>query len=258
MYNFPTVIYSAHPDWRPSDASKDGPTCPSVPVSCLPDWQRHSTCPPPFPDQPSAEPSHRAPASLVPWLALRRPLPAQRQRPLTDHRSGSQDHSPWTTRARPRLGRPLFHTPTPTRWRAAPRRKKDGALVDVLLDIVAPHTAGDPMSDQKWLNCRLRDIRQQLHERGHSVSKPVISRLLRKQGYTLRANRKQLAGKQHPERDQQFQHLQAQRGAHQTAGQPVISVDTKKKELVGNFKNAGQIWGQEAEKVDAHDFPQDA
>ncbi len=114
------------------------------------------------------------------------------------------------------------------------------------------------MSEQKWLNCRLSDIRQKLKERGHGVSKPVISRLLREQGYSLRANRKQAAGKQHPERDQQFQHLQAQRAAHQAAGHPVISVDTKKKELVGNFKNAGQIWCEEAEVVDAHDFPQDA
>ena len=114
------------------------------------------------------------------------------------------------------------------------------------------------MSEQKWLNCRLSDIRQQLEKRGHRVSKPVISRLLREQGYSLRANRKQAAGKQHPERDQQFQHLQAQRAAHQAAGHPTISVDTKKKELVGNFKNAGRIWCQEAEVVDAHDFPQDA
>jgi hypothetical protein len=127
-----------------------------------------------------------------------------------------------------------------------------------LLDIVAPQTAGDPMRAQKWLNCRLSDIRQQLDERGHRVSKPVISRLLRAQGYSLRANRKQHAGKQHPERDQQFRHLHAQRAAHQAAGQPVISVDTKKKEVVGNFKNAGQIWCQAAEVVDAHDFPQDA
>ena len=114
------------------------------------------------------------------------------------------------------------------------------------------------MSDQKWLNCRLSDIRQQLDTRGHAVSKPVISRLLRTHRYSLRANVKQHAGKQHPERDQQFQHLQAQRAAHQAAGQPVISVDTKKKELVGNFKNAGQIWCQDAEVVDVHDFPQDA
>ena len=114
------------------------------------------------------------------------------------------------------------------------------------------------MSDQKWLNCRLSDIRPQLDQRGHLVSKPVISRLLRDQGYSLRANVKQHAGKQHPERDQQFQHLHAQRAVHQAAGQPVISVDTKKKELVGNFKNTGQIWCQAAEVVDAHDFPQDA
>jgi hypothetical protein len=127
-----------------------------------------------------------------------------------------------------------------------------------LLEVVAPHTAGDPMSNQKWLNCRLSDLRQQLDKRGHLVSKPLISRLLRNQGYSLRANVKQDAGKQHPERDQQFQHLQAQRDAHLLAGQAVISVDTKKKELVGNFKNAGQIWCQQAEEVDAHDFPQDA
>jgi hypothetical protein len=114
------------------------------------------------------------------------------------------------------------------------------------------------MSDQKWLNCRLSDIRQQLDARGRLVSKPVIRRLLRAQRSSLRANCKQHAGKQHPERDQQFQHLHAQREAHQAAGQPVISVDTKKKELIGNFKNAGQIWCQEAEVVDAHDFPQDA
>ena len=114
------------------------------------------------------------------------------------------------------------------------------------------------MSARKWLNCRLSDIRQQLDERGHLVSKPVISRLLRAHGYSLRANVKQHAGKQHPDRDQQFRHLHAQRALHQAAGQPVISVDTKKKELVGNFKNTGQIWCQEAEVVDAHDFPQDA
>ncbi len=114
------------------------------------------------------------------------------------------------------------------------------------------------MSAQKWLNCRLSDLRAQLKEQGYLVSKPVISRLLRAQGYSLRANVKQAAGKQHPARDQQFAHIRAQRAAHQAAGQPVISVDTKKKELVGNFKNAGQIWCDTGEVVDVHDFPQDA
>jgi Rhodopirellula transposase DDE domain len=128
----------------------------------------------------------------------------------------------------------------------------------VLVEIVAPHTAGDPMSDAKWLNCRLSDLRRALAARGHAVSKPVISRLLRARGYSLRANVKQPAGKPHPERDRQFQYLPSQRTAHLDAGQPVISVDTQKKELVGNFKNAGQIWCPEAEVVDAHDFPQDA
>jgi hypothetical protein len=126
------------------------------------------------------------------------------------------------------------------------------------LELVAPHTAGDPMSEQKWLNCRLSDVQQQLQEQGHPVSKPVISRLLRAQGYSLRANVKQAAGNQHPARDQQFAQIRAQRAAHQEANQPVISVDTKKKELVGNFKNAGQIWCETGEVVDAHDFPQDA
>jgi len=74
----------------------------------------------------------------------------------------------------------------------------------------------------------------------------------------LKANAKQLEGKQHPDRDQQFEHIQDQRAEHQAEGQPVISVDTKKKELVGNFKNPGQIWCQVPELVDVHDFPSDA
>jgi hypothetical protein len=123
---------------------------------------------------------------------------------------------------------------------------------------VEPETAGDPMSQQKWLNCRLSDIRQRLDGRGHRVSKPVISRILRAHDYSLRANVKRKAGQQQPERDQQFRYIRAQREEHWDAGEPVISVDTKKKELVGNFKNAGQIWCQNAEEVDAHDFPQDA
>ena len=114
------------------------------------------------------------------------------------------------------------------------------------------------MGRGKWLNCRLRDIQEHLDQRGHEVSLPVISRLLRKHDYRLRANAKQLASKQHPERDQQFQYLHEQRALHQAVGQPTISVDTKKKELVGNFKNPGQIWCQEPEMVNIHDFRQDA
>jgi hypothetical protein len=114
------------------------------------------------------------------------------------------------------------------------------------------------MNDKKWLNCRLADIAERLDGKGHRVSPPVISRLLRKHDYSLHANVKEHSKKQHPDRDRQFRHIREQRAQHQSAGYPVLSVDTKKKELIGNFKNPGQIWCQTAEVVDAHDFPSDA
>lgn len=114
------------------------------------------------------------------------------------------------------------------------------------------------MGADTWLNCRLVDIQQRLDALGHGVSKPVISRLLRAHGYRLRVNVKQAAGKDHPERDRQFRYIREQRAWHVAHNLPVMSVDTKKKELIGNFKNAGQRWGQTAEVVDAHDFPHDA
>jgi hypothetical protein len=114
------------------------------------------------------------------------------------------------------------------------------------------------MGDGKWLNCRLVDIEDRLDEQGHKVSLPVISRLLRKHDYRLRVNVKELVGTEEPERAVQFQHILAQRAEHQAAGQPTLSVDTKKKELIGNFKNPGRAWGREPERVDAHDFPSDA
>lgn len=114
------------------------------------------------------------------------------------------------------------------------------------------------MSDRKWLNCRLMDIRERLDVQGRGVSRPVISRLLKQNGYSLKANAKEQASRQHPDRDQQFEHIQAQQAEHQAERQPVISVDTKKKELVGNFKNPGQIWCQQPERVNVHDFRSDA
>lgn len=114
------------------------------------------------------------------------------------------------------------------------------------------------MSERKWLNCRLMDIQERLDEQGHGISQPVISRLLKKNDYSLKANAKQLADKQHPDREPQFEHIREQRAEHQAQGQPVISVDTKKKELVGDFKNPGQIWCRAPERVNIHDFPQDA
>lgn len=123
------------------------------------------------------------------------------------------------------------------------------------MQIVAPHTAGDPQSSAKWLNCRLRDIQTRLATDGHVVSLPVIRRLLGAADYHLRANQKQREGPAHPDRDTQFAQIAEQRAAHLASGQPVVSVDTKKKELIGDFKNAGRTWGPHAEVVNVHDFP---
>jgi hypothetical protein len=127
-----------------------------------------------------------------------------------------------------------------------------------LLALVEPHTAGDPQSSAKWLNCRLRAIQSRLAAQGHAVSLPVIRRLLRSTGYRLRVNRKEWAGPAHPDRDTQFRVIAAQQAAHLNAGQPVISVDTKKKELIGDFKNGGRSWSRQPERVNVHDFPADA
>jgi len=114
------------------------------------------------------------------------------------------------------------------------------------------------MSRRKWLKVRLRDIQARLIEAGHVVSLPVISRLLKAHDYRLRLNRKDAEGSSHPERDRQFAYLQEQRDWHKQAGQPRLSIDTKKKELVGNFKNAGKGWCQRPEIVNTHDFPGEA
>jgi len=124
--------------------------------------------------------------------------------------------------------------------------------------MIAPETAGDPTSDQKWVRSSLRQLSRQLGDAGHPASPPTVGRLLRDLGYSLKANVKDKAGKEHPDRDQQFEYIENQRQTFQAAGWPIISVDTKKKELIGNFKNAGQAWCQGAEYVNVHDFPRDA
>jgi hypothetical protein len=125
--------------------------------------------------------------------------------------------------------------------------------------LVVPETAGDPMSEQKWVRSSLRHLSERLEHLDHLASAPTVGRLLRKLGYSLRVNvKKQEANGAHPERQQQFEVLESQKGIFQMAGWPIISVDTKKKELIGNFKNAGQAWCQEAEAVNVHDFPHDA
>lgn len=122
-----------------------------------------------------------------------------------------------------------------------------------------PETAGDPMSEQKWVRSSLRRLSERLEQVGHAASPPTVGRLLRKLGYSLRVNVKKHEGSStHAQRQQQFVYLETQQQAFATAGLPIISVDTKKKELIGNFKNAGQAWCQHPEEVNVHDFPSEA
>ena len=115
------------------------------------------------------------------------------------------------------------------------------------------------MSDQKWVRVSLRHLSRQLGEAGHPASPPTVRRLLDAQGYRLHANTKQLeSSAAHPDRDQQFEYITEQRQGFSAAELPQLSVDTKKKELIGQFKNAGRVWGLEAEAVNVHDFRPDA
>ena len=125
--------------------------------------------------------------------------------------------------------------------------------------MVEPETAGDPTSEQKWVRSSLRQLSTRLAEVGHAVSPPTVGRLLEGLGYARHVNAKRReATDAHPEREAQFTQIKAQREEFERAGWPIISVDTKKKELIGNVKNAGQAWTQEPEAVNVHDFLNDA
>jgi transposase len=126
-----------------------------------------------------------------------------------------------------------------------------------LARIVEETTAGDPMSLLKWTSKSTRTIAAELTRRGHPVSAVTVGRCLDDMGYSLQANVKSIEGPQHPDRDAQFRHLNARVKTFLRRGDPVVSVDTKKKELVGGFKNAGRRWQPRGkpEQVHVHDFP---
>jgi len=116
-------------------------------------------------------------------------------------------------------------------------------ILAALEALVAPETAGDPMSSQKWVRSSLRRLSGRLATAGHAVSPPTVARLLRTLEYSLHVNAKQVeARSQHPDRDTQFGYIAEQRAAFAAGGWPISSVDTKKKELIGNCKQAGQAW----------------
>ncbi|WP_030582805.1 ISAzo13 family transposase [Streptomyces anulatus] len=132
----------------------------------------------------------------------------------------------------------------------------DPGLRPALLALVEPDVRGDPMSPLRWTVKSTRALARELTRAGHRVSADTVADLLREEGFSLQANAKTLEGSQHVDRGAQFRHLNEQAREHRDAGQPVISVDTKKKELVGAFKNEGRQWRPAGDpvQVNMHDF----
>jgi hypothetical protein len=133
----------------------------------------------------------------------------------------------------------------------------DRGLRPALLALVEPGTRGDPMSPLRWTAKSTRTLAAELTRQGHRVSADTVADVLREEGFSLQGNAKTIEGRRHPDRDAQFRYISGQVAGHLAAGQPVISVDTKKKEKVGNYANGGREYepkGRPA-RVRDHDFP---
>jgi Rhodopirellula transposase DDE domain len=138
-----------------------------------------------------------------------------------------------------------------------PIEEHDPELIRLLEEVMDESTVGDPMSPLKWNSKSTYQIQQYLAAQGHPVSEDTVQRRLRMMEYSLQANRKDKEGASHTDRDRQFRYLSESAKRFLARGEPVISVDTKKKERVGNFKNNGRKWHKKGQspKVNVHDFP---
>jgi hypothetical protein len=136
-------------------------------------------------------------------------------------------------------------------------RDQDPTLVTDLEALVDPDTRGDPMSPLRWTCKSTRRLAKELTAQGHTVGPTTVRHLLKAAGYSLQANRKTREGETHPDRDAQFRHINRRVQAQQRQGQPAVSVDTKKKEPLGQMKNPGSEWRPKGKprEVDVHDFP---
>lgn len=157
------------------------------------------------------------------------------------------------------LGRVLTKEVKPTQGR--PRtEEKYPAVAAALEELLGDETAGDPMSDQKWARSSVRKLSRRLRERGFTVGKKAVWGMLRRLRYSLKTSVRRRRGvtRDPAARDEQFRYIAEQRKALGAAGIPVISVDTKKKELIGNFASPGRTWCKAAPEVEEHDFPSQA
>ena len=133
--------------------------------------------------------------------------------------------------------------------------KIDPAIIPALERLLSDEIAGDPMTEQRWVRSSLRLLSKQLADGGHRASYNTVARLLKDMGFSLKANKRKQGRLGCPERDEQFRYIASQKQRFITAEWPVISVDTKKKELIGEFRNNGRTWRRKAEEVNEHDFP---
>jgi len=141
-----------------------------------------------------------------------------------------------------------------------PIAETDPELIEALERLIADDCRGDPMQVLLWTSKSVRNLAGELRERGHQAHYTTVAALLRSLGYSLQSNRKALEGSQHPDRDAQFRLINDRVAAAIAAGEPAISIDTKKKELVGEFANRGREWRPSGEpiRVSTHDFPSQA
>jgi hypothetical protein len=128
----------------------------------------------------------------------------------------------------------------------------------MLNNLMADETAGDPMSTLKWSRKDTRELSQQMKNKGISISATTVGSMLKDAGYSLRVNRKSINETNHPDRDLQFTHIRNERNRFGDCDVPVVSIDSKKKELIGNFKNNGKIWRNKDRNVYTHDFRSNA
>src|SRR6266702_1861945 len=133
----------------------------------------------------------------------------------------------------------------------------DPGLRPALLALVEPDERGDPVSPLRWTTKSLRALSGELTRQGHRAGADTVADLLREEGFSLQGNAKTIEGNQVPDRDAQFRYIYEQVKGHMDAGEPVISVDTKKKELAGNYRNSGREWRPAGDPVHVrdHDFP---
>src|SRR5262245_17254043 len=209
-------------------------------------------------DEPPAQPPRRAAAPLVRRRRVEQGRPRRRRAPVAHHRPARRHHPPRPPGTHRRLARPPRRPHPPPGRGPAGAGKKDPTLVPDLLTLVEDVSCGDPQSGARYVLRSLETLSRELRDLGHQLCPATVAKLLREEDFALRVNVKRLTGPAHSDRDRQFQYLQGQLDLFRDRGWPVISVDAKKSELIGNFKNAGAAWCWHPEEVNCHDFLADA